>query len=64
MKKARMNISHSRFSLLKLKIFDEIATTYFFRIPNFWFKKKKNVGPVACYANFFPRLLRYIFKGG
>ena len=28
MKKARMNISHSRFILLKLKIFGEIVTTY------------------------------------
>ena len=28
MKKARMNISHSRFSLFKLKIFGEIVTTY------------------------------------
>ena len=27
MKKARMNISHSRFILLKLKIFGEIVTT-------------------------------------
>ena len=27
MKKARMNISHSRFILFKLKIFDEIVTT-------------------------------------
>ena len=27
MKKARMNISHSRFSLFKLKIFGEIVTT-------------------------------------
>ena len=30
MKKARMNISHSRFILLKLKIFGEIVTTYLF----------------------------------
>ena len=29
MKKARMNISHSRFILFKLKIFGEIVTTYF-----------------------------------
>ena len=29
MKKARMNISHSRFILFKLKIFGEIATTIF-----------------------------------
>ena len=29
MKKARMNISHSRFILLKLKIFGEIVTTFF-----------------------------------
>ena len=28
MKKARMNISHSRFILFKLKIFGEIVTTY------------------------------------
>ena len=28
MKKARMNISHSRFILSKLKIFGEIVTTY------------------------------------
>ena len=28
MKKARMNISHSRFILFKLKTFDEIVTTY------------------------------------
>ena len=28
MKKARMNISHSRFILYKLKIFGEIVTTY------------------------------------
>ena len=28
MKKARMNISHSRFSLFKLKIFGEIVTTF------------------------------------
>ena len=27
MKKARMNISHSRFILFKLKIFGEIVTT-------------------------------------
>ena len=27
MKKARMNISHSRFTLFKLKIFGEIVTT-------------------------------------
>ena len=30
MKKARMNISHSRFILFKLKIFGEIVTTYHF----------------------------------
>ena len=30
MKKARMNISHSRFILFKLKIFGEIVTTYLF----------------------------------
>ena len=30
MKKARMNISHSRFILSKLKIFGEIVTIYFF----------------------------------
>ena len=30
MKKARMNISHSRFILFKLKIFGEIITTFFF----------------------------------
>ena len=30
MKKARMNISHSRFILSKLKIFGEIVTTYSF----------------------------------
>ena len=29
MKKARMNISHSRFILSKLKIFGEIVTTNF-----------------------------------
>ena len=29
MKKARMNISHSRFILSKLKIFGEIVTTIF-----------------------------------
>ena len=29
MKKARMNISHSRFILFKLKIFGEIVTTLF-----------------------------------
>ena len=29
MKKARMNISHSRFILFKLKIFGEIVTTFF-----------------------------------
>ena len=29
MKKARMNISHSRFILFKLKIFGEIVTTYY-----------------------------------
>ena len=29
MKKARMNISHSRFILSKLKIFGEIVTTFF-----------------------------------
>ena len=28
MKKARMNISHSRFILFKLKIFGEIVTTF------------------------------------
>ena len=28
MKKARMNISHSRFILSKLKIFGEIVTTF------------------------------------
>ena len=28
MKKARMNISHPRFILFKLKIFGEIVTTY------------------------------------
>ena len=28
MKKAQMNISHSRFILSKLKIFGEIVTTY------------------------------------
>ena len=28
MKKAQMNISHSRFILFKLKIFSEIVTTY------------------------------------
>ena len=28
MKKARVNISHSRFILFKLKIFGEIVTTY------------------------------------
>ena len=28
MKKAQMNISHSRFILFKLKIFGEIVTTY------------------------------------
>ena len=30
MKKARMNIFHSRFILLKLKIFGEIVTTFSF----------------------------------
>ena len=30
MKKARMNISHSRFILFKLKIFGEIVTTIYF----------------------------------
>ena len=30
MKKARMNISHSRFILCKLKIFGEIVTTFKF----------------------------------
>ena len=30
MKKARMNISHSRFILFKLKIFGEIVTTFKF----------------------------------
>ena len=30
MKKARMNISHFRFFLFKLKIFGEIVTTYLF----------------------------------
>ena len=54
MKKARMNISHSRFILLKLKIFDEIATTYFFRIPNFWFKKKKMLALLRATQTFFP----------
>ena len=29
MKKVRMNISHSRFILFKLKIFGEIVTTFF-----------------------------------
>ena len=29
MKTARMNISHSRFILSKLKIFGEIVTTYY-----------------------------------
>ena len=32
MKKARMNISHSRFILFKLKILGEIVTTYFFLV--------------------------------
>ena len=36
MKKARMNISHSRFILLKLKIFGEIVTTKFISL-NPWF---------------------------
>ena len=31
MKKARMNISHSRFILFKLKIFGEIVTTINFQ---------------------------------
>ena len=44
MKKARMNISHSRFILLKLKIFNEIVTTFFL-----WCTLV-NGGPVACYA--------------
>ena len=30
MKKARMNISHSRFILFKFKIFSEIVTTLYF----------------------------------
>ena len=34
MKKARMNISHSRFILFKLKIFGEIVTTYFLMYNN------------------------------
>ena len=33
MKKARMNISHSRFILSKLKIFGEIVTTYLITKP-------------------------------
>ena len=36
MKKARMNISHSRFILFKLKIFGEIVTTKFFCHSNFF----------------------------
>ena len=32
MKKARMNISHSRFILSKLKIFGEIVTTFSFYV--------------------------------
>ena len=32
MKKARMNISHSRFILFKLKIFGEIVNTFFFSL--------------------------------
>ena len=38
MKKARMNISHSRFILFKLKIFGEIVTTFlilFLLVPAF-----------------------------
>ena len=34
MKKARMNISHSRFILSKLKIFGEIVTTLIFLRPS------------------------------
>ena len=34
MKKARMNISHSRFILFKLKIFGEIVTTYHLSLPD------------------------------
>ena len=36
MKKARMNISHSRFILSKLKIFGEIVTSFLLLIFLFW----------------------------
>ena len=41
MKKARMNISHSRFILFKLKVFGEIVTTLGNKRTVFWKKKEK-----------------------
>ena len=40
MKKARMNISHSRFILSKLKIFGEIVTTFLFCIKVYYLRIK------------------------
>ena len=39
MKKAQMNISHSRFILFKLKIFGEIVTTYFLLTKQWWLQE-------------------------
>ena len=45
MKKARMNISHFRFILLKLKIFGEIVTTFLDSVGK---RKKKRVKFSCC----------------
>ena len=45
MKKARMNISHSRFNLFKLKIFGEIVTTKLKLPPKFKVNLKEQYCP-------------------
>ena len=53
MKKARMNISHSRFILSKLKIFGEIASS----LPN-----KKAIGnQVSAYMHFVAKKNLHLF---
>ena len=53
MKKARMNISHSRFILFKLKIFGEIVTTLYFCAPK---TKSTSQAPIKpeIFVNFRP----------
>ena len=56
MKKARMNISHSRFILSKLKIFGEIVTTKFYC----YFEAKHNIALAKCSGTLFRKVINLV----